>query len=58
VSTKFVQIKARGFKPAPPWGAYMQVSDFRAIMALLFYFVVQNKKREKKWHSEDKSILP
>jgi hypothetical protein len=35
VSTKFVQIKALGFKLAPLWGACIQVSDFRAIMALL-----------------------
>jgi hypothetical protein len=38
VSTKFIQIKALGFKLAPLWGAYIQVSDFRAIMALLFVF--------------------
>jgi hypothetical protein len=31
VSSKYVQIKAPGFKLA-----YIQVSDFRAIMALLF----------------------
>jgi hypothetical protein len=37
VSTKFVQIKALGFKLAPLLGAYIQVSDFRAIMALLFF---------------------
>jgi hypothetical protein len=30
-----VYIKALGFKLAPLRGAYIQVSDFRAIMALL-----------------------
>jgi hypothetical protein len=41
VSTKFVQIKALGFKLAPLRGANIQVSDFRAIMALLFIFVTK-----------------
>jgi hypothetical protein len=37
MSTKFVQIKALGLKLALPEGeAYIQVSDLRAIMALLF----------------------
>jgi hypothetical protein len=36
MSSKFVQIKALRFKLAPLQGAYIQVSDLRAIMALLF----------------------
>jgi hypothetical protein len=36
VSSKFVQIKDLGFETGPAPGAYIQVSDLRAIMALLF----------------------
>jgi hypothetical protein len=36
VSTKFIQIKALGFKFAPLRGTHIQVSDFRAIMALCY----------------------
>jgi hypothetical protein len=36
VFAKFVQIKAVGFILAPPVGDYIQVSNLRAIMALLF----------------------
>jgi hypothetical protein len=44
MSTNFVQIKALGFKLALLRGAYIQVSDFRAIMALLLIFThVMNK---------------
>jgi hypothetical protein len=39
VSTKIVQIKALCLKLALPQGAYKPVSDFRAIMALLFCFI-------------------
>jgi hypothetical protein len=41
VFTKFVQIKAPGLKLALP-GAYIQVSDFRAIMALLLKVLKQS----------------
>jgi hypothetical protein len=39
VSTKFVQIKALGFKWPTLW-AYIQVRDFRAIMALLLILLM------------------
>jgi hypothetical protein len=45
VSTKFVQIKALGFKLAPLRGAYIQVSNFRAIMALLFFILIINSAK-------------
>jgi hypothetical protein len=46
VSTKFVQPKALGFKLAPLRGACIQVSDFRAIMALLFFIIMLFRLRE------------
>jgi hypothetical protein len=35
------QIKSLGFKLAPLLGPIIQVSDLRAIMALLFYDILQ-----------------
>jgi hypothetical protein len=55
VSTKFVQIKALGFKLAPLRGAYIQVSDFRAIVALLFIFIVDIYVRVYVWIGNDLS---